>query len=174
MSSYCLSARPNNRCSKKSKKRQNCTTTHVSSLDTVEEQGGWLSPPFLLLLCQTVLLRAPLLLLLRLVLSTVINQKNVKHHAVKKKTRLKWLSYHGSFVLRLPLSSWLIKKWNTTAVKKNTPRQMRVTRYKKTKREAAWSCREVTASHLLTHASPRASAIDDSLIDGGWVLAMLR
>ena len=125
-------------------------------------------------LCQTVLFSPPFLLLLRLVLSTVINQKNVKHHAVKKKPRLKWLSYHGSFVLRLPLSSWLIKKWNTTAVKKNTPRQMRVTRYKKTKREAAWSCREVTASHLLTHASPRASAIDDSLIDGGWVLAMLR
>ena len=46
MSSYCLSARPNNRCSKKSKKRQNCTTTHVSSLDTVEEQGGVVVPTF--------------------------------------------------------------------------------------------------------------------------------
>ena len=31
------------------------------------------------------LLRAPFLLLLRLLLSTVINQKNVKHHSVKKK-----------------------------------------------------------------------------------------
>ena len=38
----------------------------------------------------------------------------MKHHSVKKKPRLKWLSYHGSFVLRLLLSSWLIKKkWNT-------------------------------------------------------------
>ena len=40
-------------------------------------------------LCQTVLFSPPFLLLLRLVLSTVINQKNVKHHAVKKKPRLK-------------------------------------------------------------------------------------
>ena len=31
---------------KNPKKRQNCTTTHVSSLDTVEEQGGVVVPTF--------------------------------------------------------------------------------------------------------------------------------
>ena len=65
----------------------------------------------------------------------------------KKKPRLKWVSYHGSFVLRLLLSSWLIKKWNTTGVKKIPPPKLTIVIHQRCKKPPPDALASVTSVH---------------------------